>query len=1607
MTLCNQTRCELFRRLLPAFVRESIAQEEENWKSKIFENLPVVMQRGDFEEIDFWLNVLESYITFGTFCFVPKEIETLARYLYDFLTTTRDMNLCQKACTLLIAIVNPHHIPIDLKLDWKPLYRLLYDSLLSHSKIKVRKYPNKFPETILALVQICRNYFTEDAIDEMIHEWWDLLDPSQAVFILGHSLFCIFIPVHLGQHGKWLPQFLELWTLFRMEQFDFQFLSLFARLSRYGYTDIPWDSIVPYMFNIVSCYLGIPTTLLQQAINPVNNYHPELYPVFFKDYDSLASALRLVALVAVNLLTGPTKQMVRLYIERLFHLIYPFCTATLHSEDETQCEAPIEFLNKLILEYVLRVQRERKYGPSKLEPLTDEDHEWMVSQILPLALMEQFHEEPQFSAFDDMVQLCPSLVIGPALQAVQNSFQYLHLKAGAYQTLVSIAPTVIYLKEGIDDFMAIVEAHAPEDLDFMDAQKASFVFQLLTIMSCAMPFGEEHEPFVLRIVESIIRFAEHAVGEDYARPLAEMLTSLGCIVRAVPVKLGNKIAHMVKQRIDDLPETSLGPIIQGLEHYSIPVFGPKALKATDLRQMMILKAIIKRNAAFSLQQIEEIKEVVRNGLANESKKINRRAVLIIKWVLCAIIAVYQIMPKQQGVVPLAEIEQEWHVPTEEEMAAGLEFAEYFVGIMTEKFNSPMRKDHILGAQIGRSLLKGIVAVVSMNDLEPESEGEYLQQPELVQFSDKRYAALYERIMHQLLEVTERPNIHEKVIKIIIRSFAVALIPRDPVARNVEQVMNEYHVASQTSRLSVMLPSINSMTYVIAYCKSKHLYATRCSSIQVFVTKIAREIFPRLFQFTQHPDIRVRQVAVVLCQVITAQHKGKFIDLFEDVVRKMQDPDLDPEVLSSYCGSICILHNLPVGVRSMNLLVDAALAICRILPADMTDDSARSLRQMIVIILDQMDPLDPRLPPDEFEKARHRLADGAIAKFAEFPANRETQNFAAALVCSVIVGAKMMIKCHVYAFMVSILTTDDSLVRDCIMQMWPTMIEYLIPRVPRPPGVKVSDVTPENYDSAEFLDRPFRTQAKKQPKFLTYDEMIDPKAVSVYFQDNVEERVDIHKMMFEKLAEDDDIINQFVRNLVNAQVHKEETFSKIRVLFWSTLCRFFGVRFMAVLMNIVDGLTGGSATFAHHVIAAEIFAGCLHSLKSRKYSEIEDVAKVTLPFVSRLIETLDPEFHSLWYFSFYASFTDFDPRRLFWLFDHIITCVPKNDSLRAARAVSLIADVLLDVAQSIPGLPAKIEELAAQPLFSKQALEFEQVRECSVRALSAILGLTFDVKKRGRSEESKRILDRFVTGSSDIFISRWVLGQFSTQSIASLCAGGYVIEHIGEWADLILDKDENEEQLARAALMGVASSNFVGSICDLPLTNAAVVDLINTMLDKLSPEKHVWQVQTVLLLITESFLASVFFYVDESILESMVSDRIIPGLLHQHPDVQDSASQLLSFVVKSSVQLKEKLPSIVEVFKRMLYDKKNLSRRIAGAKGLSSIISGTVLFDEVPQYIIDSFTALADALEIDSSVEQVVTQFFSDFWTMYDNNLTNNVAEVLAPFRASLRASYFC
>jgi hypothetical protein len=102
--------------------------------------------------------------------------------------------------------------------------------------------------------------------------------------------------------------------------------------------------------------------------------------------------------------------------------------------------------------------------------------------------------------------------------------------------------------------------------------------------------------------------------------------------------------------------------------------------------------------------------------------------------------------------------------------------------------------------------------------------------------------------------------------------------------------------------------------------------------------------------------------------------------------------------------------------------------------------------------------------------------------------------------------------------------------------------------------------------------------------------------------------------------------------------------------------------------------------------------------------------------------------------------------------------------------------------------------------------------------------------RGQSVEAKRDLNRFVAHASDVFSVRWLLAVFGSQSTGAIAASGYVNEHLREYADLILDKHEHEEGMARSALMIVISSNWLAALSRQPPTVANGLAFVNEMLN---------------------------------------------------------------------------------------------------------------------------------------------------------------------------------
>jgi hypothetical protein len=283
------------------------------------------------------------------------------------------------------------------------------------------------------------------------------------------------------------------------------------------------------------------------------------------------------------------------------------------------------------------------------------------------------------------------------------------------------------------------------------------------------------------------------------------------------------------------------------------------------------------------------------------------------------------------------------------------------------------------------------------------------------------------------------------------------------------------------KLPVLLPPLENMTHFTVLCKVRHLYAIRSSCLAIRIPPVIRLVFAHLFRLAVHPDVRVRQTTASYIQTFAGQFVG-FDDVFRQAVTTMSDPALDLDSLSGLAGALCGIPNMSVSMTNVTLLADVARAICRPLPADLPDQSVRSLRQIIIVMLEQLDPCDPRLPKAEFAAMRKRVANDAIVKYGQMRGNRETENYSAALVCATMIGDPMLIRADLFAFLIPFLATDDPVVRVCASHVLAMVIEWLIPRVARKRGTVVDYVTPGKYDTVEFIGRPYPHQANTQAVF---------------------------------------------------------------------------------------------------------------------------------------------------------------------------------------------------------------------------------------------------------------------------------------------------------------------------------------------------------------------------------------------------------------------------------------------------------------------------------------------------------------------------------------------
>lgn len=223
--------------------------------------------------------------------------------------------------------------------------------------------------------------------------------------------------------------------------------------------------------------------------------------------------------------------------------------------------------------------------------------------------------------------------------------------------------------------------------------------------------------------------------------------------------------------------------------------------------------------------------------------------------------------------------------------------------------------------------------------------------------------------------------------------------------------------------------------------------------------------------------------------------------------------------------------------------------------------------------------------------------------------------------------------------------------------------------------------------------------------------------------------------------------------------------------------------------------------------------------------------------------------------------------------------------------------------------------------------------------------------------------------------------------------------------LCLGKQENKERQASVCLLHLIRSNWFWACAEKPLISSHIQPVIDVILDQLNTEGNVWQVQTLIIMLLSGFTSVNFLYLQSENLERIVSLLLAPLQSASNYEVMDSATDVFTYLLKASPHLRDNIPDYFTQFRKWLYKGATVNERIAGAKGLISIIMSTLIFDSVPKYISDCFEVLSDVQATDPTLQPVISQALSEFWNIHESNLTAEVTESLSPYRESMRPSY--
>lgn len=1594
----SKERAENLRKLLPSYLQERIPEEENQIKTAIFTNLRKSIQNSQSLAIDFWLNNLDLYTQNSLYSLTEDEILELMQLLYDFITTTEYSRHIIPAALIFIFICHEHLDNKKLILDWKKPYKTLQTRFFSRSNIRKSALLISASGPFFKFIYRSSSFFAPGSAAEMLSMWNGCFNPQHHDFAAAHCMLCLFLPVHTGEHKLWFEDFFNKWPMFGTVQWDFPFLMLFSRLSEYDYDDIDWSPHLPFLFNRMASYSKIPSATFQIIPMPMTDYLiAEKFRGFFTDVDSSNDLFPFFAKIIINLFSHKkAKNAIRAQFQNLCFLLTPLYLPSIYRSNNINTD----LVASLIEEFTTRYYAEQKYGPQHLQPLTQDDVNFFVTNLLPMVIADRFHPDPSIDRIKEFAELDPETIVPQLWETVKQCMQYEKLFDSAITTLASTISIIAFYKlYDLKELLMEIITH----IKLVDLRKTKSILFLFTIYGRCVEIDDSHEPLMLSLMEQLTGVFEMIHKDDF-RDIKDLTKkALFSITRSASNNLKSKMLSILNKSLNQIQPNILPDLLCCFSQQLVSMLQKRAFSGETETDYAILQSMVAGSHTFILDNKDKILELITNATKSEDEAIRNKSIAIIKGMAKSLLTVF--LPHllgSAGFVSQEEFEIKWRVLSDEDIKVCQDIFSYIYDLMIELYSSNDIQKKNLGVHCGSAIMKYLSLIVSPSTSHViESQYPEFDFPKLYRYTITDFDDIWTKFRLFFTDLISP----ETPIQILKHIMSVAIIMGNPY----RVLSNLYKEATQLKQVVKKTTGVGRHhTHSFYYSKAIVLLLHRMQNDQDLFTKELDELIQKVIKCAVHHDAKIRLKTEVFL--------GDMLRFFEFLTPTAQTLiNMIPKYIedrNALCGIFSDLETLlplTTSYEQFPLLFDLALCVCnKDIPSDM-DSQPQVFRSVLITITDVLDFYEPNLSEGVMLQKRIEF----IQKLPELILSSKDKDqrfylfFLSVKACS---GKKMLLNSDLYSIWIQSLINDEEMISNLIVRSLHQYIENLIPRVPRRTRTRSVKLTEETYDTYLFDDSSIfcSKENKHEIVYLTRDEYCDENVIKTYFPDDYKERVKIHRLLFEFFVDDFSNVEKICDMFIHQQVHQNESFDRGRQVFWSTLSRFFGMDFTYKLMDYCSSITVSNSILAQQSISSELFAGILLSFKGPEYNLLKKFKEEKLDkFIHYLYTEFQSEKFDFWCISVILGIAKRDPLRFTFLFDSLLKCIPKTfTQIRDVKIAMNICNVLMEYAYFVTPIIDDLKEKVLIPLSAnKDLFDYDFVRDSYSRVFVFILAQSFSMVSQ---TPDRSIIDLYQTlfenRNDDLLFISLLTNAYSQQSMSTLVLNQILLNKISTFVNLTLDKTPDQEKNAHLALIRLIFSNWIWSCSPKPTTVENVSETISNVINQLNPSNNQWQTKSVILTLIEVFVnTNIFFLKDDHF--DRIFEISLTTIQNTNCELQDVAAELMTLLLIASQHINHKIPEYIELFRKMIYGDNHV-HRISGVKGIISVIQSGLFFDSVPQYIFDCFTLLQDAAEFDVSLSSLISSTFSEFHSNAQNNMLPFIAESLSPYLTAAHQHYF-